>query len=286
MTLHRVLALLLACAPSCATPVDDDTVVRGFDTDAAGDHVVAPDAPHDGLSEAAADASHDAAADATTDGATDATTEAAADAAHDAATDPATDGVVGNDAAVDATDADTADTADALSDAPVDVNSRDPAVRCLGTAVAVPLVAPAGTPWATSVDSFSTEYGTTTWSATQALGAPDTYPSFGDLTTAWATQSPDVAGDYIALAFSPATAGSEVWIYETYNPDAVSKVTITTASGDSVVYQQASVSSVGSCAFVVVAPTQTAEPISKIRIDLASEQLSTWNEIDAVGIVP
>jgi hypothetical protein len=145
---------------------------------------------------------------------------------------------------------------------------------------------PTGTVWASSVIAYSTQYSTANWAATQALGAPNTYASYGDIVTAWATATTDAAGEYIQVGYSPAPTGSAVYIVGTYNPDAVWKVTVSTATGDTVTYTNASPVSVGGCSYVLIVPTQTTSPITKVRVDLKSENVAGWNEIDAIGIAP
>jgi hypothetical protein len=165
------------------------------------------------------------------------------------------------------------------------VDEIDPAVRCSGDVVVAPLAMPAGTVWATSVVAFSSEYQTPSWGSIQVQGPPDTYPSYGDLMTAWATLSQDSTLEFITVGFTPPVTGSQVWILETYNPDAVAKVTITTALGDTIVYDVTPFS-VGECAYVLGVPTMTTDPITQVRIDLSSDIVFGWNEIDAIGIVP
>ena len=58
--------------------------------------------------------------------------------------------------------------------------------------------------WATSVIGFSSQFDTGPWSAAQALGPPDIYPTYGDISAAWATLSPDEPGEFIELGFEDA----------------------------------------------------------------------------------
>jgi hypothetical protein len=51
--------------------------------------------------------------------------------------------------------------------------------------------------------------------ATQALGAPNVYPRYGDLPGAWAPSSNDAKVESIELRFPP-TATREIHVYETY----------------------------------------------------------------------
>jgi hypothetical protein len=152
--------------------------------------------------------------------------------------------------------------------------------------VASPIAFPAAARWASSVVAFSSQFSTPSWSASQALGAPNTYPTCGDLPSAWATKAQNSPGEYLTLAFAPPAAGASLWVVETFNPDAVAKVTITTPQGEAVIYDHPEVAATGDCAHVLQIPTGTSQPISQVRIDLAADKVPGWNEIDAVGIVP
>jgi hypothetical protein len=149
-----------------------------------------------------------------------------------------------------------------------------------------PVKFPAGAQWATSVVAYSSQFGAAAWSAQQALGAPNTYPSCGDLASAWATQATDAPGEYITVAYAPPVAGSAVWIVETLNPDAVARVTLSTATNEIVIYDHPDVAALDTCASVLQIPTGTGDPVRQIRVDLMSEKVPGWNEIDAIGVVP
>jgi hypothetical protein len=145
---------------------------------------------------------------------------------------------------------------------------------------------PLGTRWATSVVSASSEFAPTYWGAKQILGAPDTYPSCGDNASAWASKTPDGGPESITVGFDPPASGDAVWIVETFNPDAVSRVTVTSDEGTRSIYQGTPHRVDAECARVLKIPTGSASPIHQIRIDLASDQVRGFNELDAVGVVP
>jgi hypothetical protein len=166
------------------------------------------------------------------------------------------------------------------------IDDPNPATRCNGSDVVMAVTIPAGAQWASSVVSVTSEYSTPDWSAAQATGAPNTYPQSGDLVTAWATLMAESPNESITLGFAPAATGSMVWIFLTHHPDAVKTVTVGTQAADTVVYQAPNPTSVGDCAYVLGVPTNTTDPITHVKIDLASELVSGWNEIDAVGVMP
>src|SRR5688572_22734005 len=82
----------------------------------------------------------------------------------------------------------------------------------------------AQTQYAATVIGFSSQWGSPSWAATQATGVPDTYPSYGDITTAWASSGSDNQREYLVLGFATPMMADSVFIYETYNPGAVDTV--------------------------------------------------------------
>lgn len=143
-----------------------------------------------------------------------------------------------------------------------------------------------GIQWASAVLGFSSEYSTDSWSARQALGVPNVFPQHGDLAHAWASREADGSAEWIELGFAQPRPASAVEIYETFNAGAVDKVELITASGRRIeLHPSSSMQTVGANKLVV--ETQcTTEPIAAVRIDLASQNVSGWNEIDAVGLRP
>ncbi len=140
--------------------------------------------------------------------------------------------------------------------------------------------------FATSVLAFSSQYTTTSWSAEQALGAPDTYPNYGDIPTAWASASPDGQREFLVLGYDTAAPASGVSIYETYNPGAVDTVYVRNANTGQFVRVwsgTAEAAPLQARIFTVLFP-RTAFPVNAVRIAINSPAVSSWNEIDAVSL--
>ncbi len=173
---------------------------------------------------------------------------------------------------------------------PMLVDNADPVVRCadLMTDLKTPSLAPAHMVGADKVIEYSTKYasGTMDYTPEQATGAPDVYPASGDEPKAWATAAIDTDNEFITVGFTTPQAGSTVWVYETYNPGAVKTITVTDATGDHVIYTNATPKPIGQFSHIVSAATSACSPISKIRVDLDSVAVGGYNEIDAIGILP
>ncbi len=79
--------------------------------------------------------------------------------------------------------------------------------------------------WADSVIAYSTQYDTVNWSAHQVLDAPNTYPNYGDIETAWTSFNQDAQREFLELGYNenPRPVRS-IAIFETYNPGFVDTV--------------------------------------------------------------
>ena len=136
--------------------------------------------------------------------------------------------------------------------------------------------------WARNVRAMSSQYTETSWSAAQALGAPDVFPSASDNAKAWASRDADAAGEYLELGF-PATDATAVDIYETLNAGAIARVEVVTADGAyHAVYQ-------GTPAAMPQANRRHVDfdridHVVGVRVTLDSAAVPGWNEIDAIGL--
>jgi hypothetical protein len=140
--------------------------------------------------------------------------------------------------------------------------------------------------WGARVLGFSSQFQQTSWTASQALGKPDTYPAYGDQSTAWASKTSDGQREYLELGFENAAPINQVSIYETLSPGAVDKISVRNpTSGKWVAVWSGRAAPAGNAAriFKVTFPT-TSFPVDAIRIDLNSPAVQGWNEIDAVSI--
>jgi hypothetical protein len=170
------------------------------------------------------------------------------------------------------------------------VDKVDPAMRCTGAAndmVVNTVMAPANMVWADSADpnGFSSQFSPADYGVIQATGAPDVYPTAADEPKAWASQTMDDIDEFITLGFKTPVVAESVWVFQTFNPGAITKITIKTADGDQVVYT-GTAEPIGACAHVLSVSTKTCSPISSVRIDLGSKAVPGYNEIDAVGLLP
>ncbi len=74
---------------------------------------------------------------------------------------------------------------------------------------------PEGVSFATGVIGYSSQYSDKGWAAADAVGFPNVYPRFGDLTGTWAPARTSSARDVLSLSFNGART-REFWIFETF----------------------------------------------------------------------
>jgi hypothetical protein len=150
-----------------------------------------------------------------------------------------------------------------------------------------PLRTPPQIQWASTVRSVSSEYTATSWSASRALGPPDVFPGSGDNVNAWASLGADIGREWIEVGFAQPTPINAVQIFETLNPGAIDHVELITASGVHVVAFSGTATPRREASRIQqIDLACTKEPIVAVRVELASEAVPGWNEIDAIGIMP
>jgi len=137
--------------------------------------------------------------------------------------------------------------------------------------------------WASSATASS--QFSSSWSATNATGAPDT-PECGDYTTAWASSS-SRGIDWLEVYYDVPVFATEINIYESYNPDQVVTVELIAVSGEVVeVYTQAPEGFDTCPMFLSVAVPETDFLVYGVRITVDQSVLNVgWNEIDAVELI-
>jgi hypothetical protein len=143
--------------------------------------------------------------------------------------------------------------------------------------------------WANHVLGYSTQYSEDAWSARQALGMPNVFPEHGDIQRAWASKDPDAHMEWIELGYAQPRAVRAVEIYETFNPGAIESIELITVSGRRIVLRGAPGTidgRMGASQKRTFDTQCTSEPIAGVRVNIASQIVEGWNEIDAVGLVP
>ncbi len=137
--------------------------------------------------------------------------------------------------------------------------------------------------WATSAVA-SSEFGSTSWTAIQATGQPDTL-ACGDFGTAWASAS-STGADWIEVYYDTPVIPTEINIYESYNPSSVTSVQLIDVDGIVHPLYTGVPSKINDpCPYVFSLPVTFDSEIYAVRIEMDQSVLGGWNEIDAVELV-
>ena len=137
---------------------------------------------------------------------------------------------------------------------------------------------------------FSSEYSASPgpWSSFVVLGAPDTYPSYGDLQTAWASSKANSNNEYLTIGFDTAQYVNQIDIYETFNPGAVTTVSVRNKENGSwspVYTGEVNKNLPKASRIMKIDFPQTSFLVDAIKISISSSQVPGYNEIDAVKII-
>ncbi len=166
------------------------------------------------------------------------------------------------------------------------IDSTGALTFCTGESVTLTAETPNVKPrWATSVIRFSNQYSANEWGSKRALGAPDVYPTYGDIQYAWSPTNPDNAREFLELRFANSGPINFINIYETFNPGAVDTVYVKDATGVWVrVYADNALPADQEARILNIPIPLTTFNVIDIRIAMNSAAVPGFNEIDAVGI--
>ncbi|WP_353931255.1 DUF4347 domain-containing protein [Okeanomitos corallinicola TIOX110] len=138
--------------------------------------------------------------------------------------------------------------------------------------------------YASRVIDFSSQYTSTSWSANQALGEPNTL-SYGDRSTAWAPLSSNGTIEYLTVGFDTAVYATGVTIRETYGNGFVTKVEVLDLNNNyTEVWAGVDDSVQGTPVNFTVNVAQTDSLVYGVRITVDTNHSSSWEEIDAVQL--
>ncbi len=141
--------------------------------------------------------------------------------------------------------------------------------------------------WASKVITFSSQYAAKQYSANQALGKPNVLPQGKDSPCAWSPlKELNRDPEFIHVEFSTSIYPKQVFIGESHNPGAISKVLLYDISGgEHEVYSNPVTRAVveRSRLFTVKFP-KTTYRVKGVKVILNTLDVPGWNHIDAIGI--
>ena len=133
------------------------------------------------------------------------------------------------------------------------------------------------------IDALESEESS--WGTHQVTGPPDTSGA-GDLPTAWASRTQDSQMEWLILEYGNPIRPVQALVHETFNPGALTQISVFDPSGEEVVvWQGIDPTSPDKERGVSMVPISTTFDVTRIKIYLDSPNFAGWNEIDAVGLV-
>ncbi|MCC6905246.1 MAG: hypothetical protein IT326_05330, partial [Anaerolineae bacterium] len=136
--------------------------------------------------------------------------------------------------------------------------------------------------WAIAATA-SSEYGSDSWSAMQATGAPNTLEC-GDITTAWASGSGSGVDD-LTLTYAVPVTATGIEIHQTYNPGSIVRVEVIDLNGAATEVYSAQPAASAACPEVLQIAVQNVPTVNTVKIYLDQSVIGSWNEIDAVELI-
>jgi len=143
--------------------------------------------------------------------------------------------------------------------------------------------------WAIDADASSTyaSDNVSGWSPVKMTGKPDV-ENYGDNGNAWASKEADKGIEWVKLTYKKPVNATEIRIRQTYGPGAIIKIELIDEKGksntvwegvDKTKYEPNKIK------YFNVSFEKTAYKTKTVKITLATNSVSGWNEIDAVQLV-
>lgn len=150
------------------------------------------------------------------------------------------------------------------------------------------LSASAQVQWAAYVIDKSSEYYFKEQGAAQALGKPNRMPVGGESTVAWSPYWEDEGVEWIKVGYSTPMRISQVVIAESFNPGAVTQVSLFDRGGlEHPVYSNPIPGPTGQPARMLhVKFEMTSYEVVGVKVTLNTKAVKGFNQIDAIGICP
>lgn len=142
--------------------------------------------------------------------------------------------------------------------------------------------------WVEKVLGFRTQFSPTDLSAKEALGEPDVYPIFGLSSEAWTHRVMNRGAEYLELGLRSSQVVSGVEVYETNAPGHLVTISLQKPDGSwDAVWKGAQQKDLPQSARIF-APALAPRfyKTQGIRLDINTNGLMDWYQIDAVRVVP
>jgi len=136
---------------------------------------------------------------------------------------------------------------------------------------------------ATASSTYNDAQGTASWSANQATGAPNV-DKYGDNGSAWASKTPDGGIEWLDLKYPRPVHATELRVRESCGSGTVIKIKVYDEQGGGHNVWQGN-DPTTELNYLMVKFPKTTFTTDRVKVTLATNVVSGWNEIDAVQLV-
>jgi hypothetical protein len=136
---------------------------------------------------------------------------------------------------------------------------------------------------ATASSTYNDAQGQTSWSASQATGAPNV-EQYGDDGKAWAPKTADAGIEWLDLKYAKPVHAAEVRVRESCGSGSVIRIELFDEQGVAHVVWAGNDTTTGLNYLIVKFP-RTDYKADRVKVTLATDVVPGWNEIDAVQLV-
>ena len=163
---------------------------------------------------------------------------------------------------------------------------------------AVSITGSHNSPWPQSLGQFdmviqwasrakaSSQYREDRWTPEHMTGPPDVYPKYGDYDQAWTAAYSNSGTEWVELFYDEAVFVQRIDVYETYNPGAIVKAELIDDAGRAhVVWEGRAQAAPQESRILYIENTKVDIPARHVRLELQTDQVPGFNEIDAVCLI-
>ncbi len=136
---------------------------------------------------------------------------------------------------------------------------------------------------AAASSTYNDAHGTDSWSANQATGAPNV-ENYGDNGAAWTSKTQDGGIEWLDLKYPRPVYATQVRVRESCGSGAVIKIEVYDEQGGAHAVWQGN-DPTTELNYLMVKFPKTTFKTDRVKVTLATNVVSGWNEIDAVQLV-
>jgi serine/threonine protein kinase len=140
--------------------------------------------------------------------------------------------------------------------------------------------------WASELIDFSSEWGSASYRAKDALGAPNAFPAGRTNSNAWCPKESDEGIEWLSVRFPQGVEASQILVIESSTPGELLRIEDLSKDEAEVIWRRPLVFPMPGEESATRLNLQTTRFMTAIRVVFDSKLVYGWTEIDAIGLVP